>query len=58
VGKKAKQSKEPLADREMAIEAAYYARKFGLTNEEALRMLTDARTLKHLATLTDRAKGQ
>ncbi|WP_192253175.1 hypothetical protein [Mesorhizobium caraganae] len=31
VSKKAKQKTEPQADREMAIEAAYFARKFGLT---------------------------
>ena len=39
VGKKAKQKAEPQADREMAIEAAYFARKFGLTKEEALKTL-------------------
>ena len=57
VGKKAKQSSESLADREMAIEAAHFARKFGLTKEEALKMLKDARNLQSLANLTDRPKG-
>jgi uncharacterized protein YPO0396 len=57
VGKKAKQSSESLAHREMAIEAAHFARKFGLTKDEALKMLKDARNLKPLANLTDRAKG-
>ena len=42
VGKKAKQKIEPQADREMAIEAAYFARKFGLTKEEALKTLKEA----------------
>lgn len=42
VGKKAKQKTEPQADREMAIEAAYFARKFGLTKEEALKTLKEA----------------
>ena len=59
MGKKAKQIvSEPLEDREIAIEAAYYARKFGLTKEEALRMLKDARTPKRLANVPDRAKGR
>jgi uncharacterized protein YPO0396 len=41
----------------MAIEAAHFARKFGLTKEEALKMLKDARNLQSLANLTDRPKG-
>ncbi len=48
VGKKAKQRIESLEDREMAIEAAYFARKFGLTKEEALKTLKDARVVKPL----------
>ncbi|OWK20645.1 hypothetical protein AJ88_27715 [Mesorhizobium amorphae CCBAU 01583] len=46
VGKKAKRRIESLADREMAIEAAYFARKFGLTKEEALKTLKEARVVK------------
>lgn len=46
VGKKAKQKIEPQADREMAIEAAYFARKFGLTKEEALKTLKEAGVVK------------
>ena len=48
VGKKAKQKVEPQADREMAIEAAYFARKFGLTKEEALKTLKEASVVKLL----------
>ena len=48
VGKKAKQKIEPQADREMAIEAAYFARKFGLTKEEALKTLQEASVVKLL----------
>ncbi len=48
VGKKAKQKTEPQADREMAIEAAYFARKFGLTKEEALKTLKEAGGVKLL----------
>ena len=48
VGKKAKQKIEPQADREMAIEAAYFARKFGLTKEEALKTLKEASVVKPL----------
>ena len=48
VGKKAKQRIESLADREMAIEAAYFARKFGLTKEEALKTLKEASVVKLL----------
>ena len=48
VGKKAKQKIEPQADREMAIEAAYFARKFGLTKEEALKTLKEAHVVKPL----------
>jgi hypothetical protein len=48
VGKKAKQKTEPQADREMAIEAAYFARKFGLTKEEALKTLQEASVVKLL----------
>jgi hypothetical protein len=58
VGKKIKQSGDySLADRERAKEAAYFARKFGLTKEEALRMINEARTLKPLANVTGRSKG-
>ena len=48
VGKKAKQKIEPQADREMAIEAAYFARKFGLTKEEALKTIKEAGAVKLL----------
>ena len=48
MGKKAKQRIEPLSDREMAIEAAYFARKFGLTKEEALKTLKEARVVQPL----------
>lgn len=48
VSKKAKQKTEPQADREMAIEAAYFARKFGLTKEEALKTLQEASVVKLL----------
>jgi len=57
MGKKTKQRSESMADRERAIEAAYFARKFGLTKEEALKILKDARTLKPF-TSRDRAKDR
>ncbi|MES0196604.1 hypothetical protein [Mesorhizobium sp. M0011] len=38
MGKKPKQHTEATADREKAIEALYFARKCGLTKEEALKM--------------------
>jgi hypothetical protein len=57
VGKKAKQSSESLADRELAIEASYFARKFGLTKEEALKILKEAHVVKPLPT-RDREKAR
>ncbi|MBZ9721095.1 hypothetical protein LB519_24940 [Mesorhizobium sp. AD1-1] len=42
MGKKPKQPSEATADREKAIEALYFARKCGLTKEEALKMLMEA----------------
>jgi hypothetical protein len=42
MGKKPKQHTETTADREKAIEALYFARKCGLTKEEALKMLREA----------------
>ncbi|MER9328641.1 hypothetical protein [Mesorhizobium sp. M0488] len=42
MGKKAKQHRQFLAARERAIEAAYFARKCGLTKEEALKILKEA----------------
>ncbi|RUU24386.1 hypothetical protein EOD10_01670 [Mesorhizobium sp. M7A.T.Ca.TU.009.01.3.2] len=41
MGKKPKQHTEA-TDREKAIEALYFARKCGLTKEEALKMLREA----------------
>jgi hypothetical protein len=43
MGKKAKQDTESKADRERIIEAIYFARKCGLTKEEAIKILEDAR---------------
>ncbi|RWC28424.1 MAG: hypothetical protein EOS27_18880 [Mesorhizobium sp.] len=42
VGKKAKQSREEPIDRERMAEAEFYARRCGLTREEALRLLKEA----------------
>ncbi|CAN7702205.1 hypothetical protein [Mesorhizobium sp. LjNodule214] len=56
MGKKAKKSREEPIDRERVAEAAYYARKFGLTKEEALRILKDAYTPKPLASSRDHSK--
>ncbi|ESX13679.1 hypothetical protein [Mesorhizobium sp. LSJC264A00] len=42
MGKKPKQHAKSTADREKAIEALYFARKCGLTKEEALKMLREA----------------
>ncbi|ESY85807.1 hypothetical protein NKI12_17575 [Mesorhizobium australicum] len=42
MGKKPKQHRESTADREKAIEALYFARKCGLTKEEALKILREA----------------
>lgn len=46
MGKKAKQKFETPVDRERTAEADYYARKCGLTREEALRIMNDARSVK------------
>jgi hypothetical protein len=42
VGRKLKLSIEPIADREITTEADYFARKCGLTREEAQRILDEA----------------
>ncbi|RUU85577.1 hypothetical protein EOB59_31615 [Mesorhizobium sp. M7A.F.Ca.MR.176.00.0.0] len=42
MGKKAKQNTESRADRERAIEANYFARKCGLTKDEALKIIKNA----------------
>ncbi len=57
VGKKAKQRTETFADRERAIEADYFARRCGLTRDEALKIIKDARPDKPIVTLV-RAKPQ
>ncbi|MER9657513.1 hypothetical protein NKJ26_29350 [Mesorhizobium sp. M0152] len=60
MGKKAKQEAkqaiEAPVEGALEREAAYYARKFGLTTEEALRMLKEARTMKPLADVADATK--
>jgi hypothetical protein len=53
MGKKAKQHAESRADREKAIEALYFARKCGLTKDEALKMLREAPIR-----IDDEAKGR
>ena len=42
VGKKAKQSREEPIDRERVAEADFYARRCGLTRDEALKLLKEA----------------
>ncbi|RWN25937.1 MAG: hypothetical protein EOR97_30605 [Mesorhizobium sp.] len=42
MGKKGKQNTGSRADRERAIEANYFARKCGLTKDEALKILKHA----------------
>ncbi|MBZ9775508.1 hypothetical protein [Mesorhizobium sp. CO1-1-8] len=42
MGKKAKQNTESRPDRERAIEANYFARRCGLTKDEALKILKKA----------------
>lgn len=49
VGKKAKQAGDSPIDREREIEAEYYARKCGLTRDEALKIIKDARPVKRRA---------
>lgn len=46
VGKKAKQSRKEPIDRERMAEAAFYARRCGLTHEEALKLLKEANPSK------------
>ena len=46
VGKKAKQSREEPIDRERVGEADFYARRYGLTRDEALKLLIDASSSK------------
>jgi len=55
VGKKAKQSREEPIDRERMAEAAFYARRCGLTHEEALKLLKEANPSK---TSQPTAKGK
>jgi hypothetical protein len=43
VGKKSKQRTEQIADRKITAEADYFARKCGLTREEAQRIIDEAR---------------
>ncbi|MER8808131.1 hypothetical protein [Mesorhizobium australicum] len=42
MGTKAKQKTDYRTDREKRIEALYFARKCGLTKDEALKMLSEA----------------
>ncbi|UVK52423.1 hypothetical protein DBIPINDM_005794 [Mesorhizobium sp. AR02] len=51
VGKKAKRAGESPINREREIEAEYYARKCGLTRDEALKIIKDARPAKQRASL-------
>ena len=55
MGKKTKQSNESSLDRERATEADYYARKCGLTKEEALKIIKDAGPVKLPASFRDRS---
>ncbi|MER8846895.1 hypothetical protein [Mesorhizobium australicum] len=52
MGTKAKQKTEYRTDREKRIEALYFARKCGLTMDEALKMLSEAPI-----GMDDKAKG-
>lgn len=49
VGKKAKQSREEPIDRERVAEADFYARRCGLTRDEALKLFKEASTSKSQA---------
>jgi hypothetical protein len=46
VGKKAKQGREEPTDRERLAEADFYARRCGLTRDEALKLFKEASPLK------------
>ncbi|WP_292646308.1 hypothetical protein [Mesorhizobium sp.] len=49
MGKKAKQSREEPIDRERVAEADFYARRCGLTRDEALKLFKEASTSKSQA---------
>lgn len=58
VGKKAKQSREEPIDRERVAEADFYARRCGLTREEALRLLKEASPPTPAAQMAGKGKGR
>jgi hypothetical protein len=51
MGKKKIQSRESALDREKAIEAEFFARKCGLTRDEVLKIIKDARFVRPLASV-------
>ncbi|TPK65510.1 hypothetical protein FJ546_09975 [Mesorhizobium sp. B2-4-19] len=56
MGKKAKREVETPIDRDRAIEAAYFARKVGITIDEALKLIRDANAPKVSAKEDKRAE--
>ena len=59
VGKKAKQQRreEPI-DRQRVAEADFYARRCGLTREEALKLIKEASPSKPVIHLSGKSKGR
>jgi len=59
VGKKAKRTREDPIDPDRLAEAAYYARKYGLTRDQALKLIKEASPPKPMAHhAKDGAKGR
>ena len=58
VGKKAKLSREGPIDRERVAEADFYARRCGLTREEALKLLKEASPSKPVNHLVGKGRGR
>ncbi|WP_143748239.1 hypothetical protein [Mesorhizobium carmichaelinearum] len=58
VGRKAKQRREEPIDRERVAEADFYARRCGLTREEALKLLKETSPSKPVIHLVGKGKGR
>ena len=58
MGKKAKKTREEPIDRERVAEADFYARRCGLTREEALRLLKQASPSKTVAHVAGKGKNR
>jgi hypothetical protein len=58
MSKKAKQSREEPIDSERVVEADFYARRCGLTREEALKLIKEAIPPKRVAHVAGKGKDR